>query len=85
MGKIETIRGLVAGLPWGELRDAYDALLSQGHEPGDAAATVARLVDDFVDWQQIAPGAAGAVLEAIDRPLVRLVVSLGLRYSRRGA
>lgn len=79
------ITDLLSDLPWEELRAAYDAMVDAGERPAAAAKAVALLVDDLVDWSGVVKGPAGVVLEAVDRPLVRLAVSIVLRFSQRGS
>jgi hypothetical protein len=72
-------------LPWADLRKLYERLLSAGQRPNAAAAAVAEIVDELVDLDVLIPGPVGEVLEAVDRPILRGLIAIGLQFSRRGA
>jgi hypothetical protein len=71
-------------LPWSELREAYDAAVEAGQKPGQAAKRIAELADHVLQFDKLVPGPGGVVLEALDRPLIRAAIVLGLRFTRRG-
>lgn len=79
-----TLPTWIGDLPWEEMRAAYDALLKSGQHPKDAARAVAVAVDELVDWTTVIPGVGGVVVEAVDRPFVRMAITVGLRWTSRG-
>lgn len=69
---------LIKSLPWDDLIVTYRELVAGGAKPKDAARDVARTVDAMFDFDKIVSGTAGTVLEAIDRPVIRLAVTVAL-------
>lgn len=74
--KLRSVSAFVRKLPWKHLRDAYEHLRTGGMSSEDAAAAVAALVDELMDWRTLVPGPAGATIERVDGPLVRVAVAL---------
>ena len=61
---------------WEVARDLGEAMVDHGTEPEVAAALIAETLDDLVDLTEFLPGAAGLVLETVDRPLIEKLIGV---------
>lgn len=79
------VKEILEAIPWPELRAAFDAAVAAGERPGAAAKKIAELADAVLDFDKLVEGPTGVLLEAVDRPLIRGAIVLGLCFTRRGA
>ena len=61
----------------------FRALLADGHSPKEARKEIIDLLDELIDLDELIEGPAGEVLEALDRPVIRLVIMFLTMTARR--
>lgn len=70
-------------VPWKELRELAEALLDGGVKAEDVTDEIAAAADALVDWSDVLPAPAGALAEAADGPVARLVAGVVVRAVQR--
>ena len=61
----------------------FRALLADGHSPKEARKEIIDLLDELIDLDELIEGPAGEVMEALDRPVIRLVIMFLTMTARR--
>lgn len=72
-----------ADVPWSELVELYQALVSAGDRPDAAARQVAEFADEHLDFGVLVAGPIGQALELSDGPIFRLALRLAFRFTLR--
>lgn len=79
-----SVRRITSAVPVAEVRELAGILLERGHTVDEVVDQLAEVVDEAVDWTRVVKGPIGAVLEAVDRPVVRGVVRVIVAAVNRG-
>ena len=72
-----------AGISVMDVMEVAGPLLESGKSDKQAAKEVAHIFDDLIDFRKAVKGPAGAIIEAIDRPLFEAGVLAILKLKRK--
>ena len=61
----------------------FRALLKEGYSPKEARKEILDMLDELIDFDELVEGPTGEVLEALDRPVMRMVIMFLTMTARR--